>query len=173
MYPKAKTVQQRRASVAVMFNTKPILDFRKNSLPDSNCMKNDASISEKFSDDLTIKEGWTFNKCLISCEKWYISYQSIIGDSIINAFLGCNQFFIRWFEQSITYFITTYRDPCNACCAHRPGARCEFLDILRFWCGAVRLFHISCGAWCYNFKFFGSGTNRFWCVDPWQHIPKI
>ena len=57
MYPKAKTVQQRRASVAVMFNTKPILDFRKNSLPDSNCMKNDASISEKFSDDLTIKEG--------------------------------------------------------------------------------------------------------------------
>ena len=56
MYPKAKAVQQRRASVAVMNNTKPILDFRKNSLPDSN-MKNVASISEKFSDDLTIKEG--------------------------------------------------------------------------------------------------------------------
>ena len=57
MYPKSKAVQQRRASVAVMNNTKPILDFRKNSLPDSNCMKNGASISEKFSDDLTIKEG--------------------------------------------------------------------------------------------------------------------
>ena len=57
MYPKAKAVQQRRASVAVMNNTKPILDFRKNSLPDSNIMKNVASISEKFSDDLTIKEG--------------------------------------------------------------------------------------------------------------------
>ena len=57
MYPKAKAVQQRRASVAVMNNTKPILDFRKNSLPDSNIMKNVVSISEKFSDDLTIKEG--------------------------------------------------------------------------------------------------------------------
>ena len=57
MYPKAKAVQQRRASVAVMNNTKPILDFRKNSLPDSNVMQNVASISEKFSDDLTIKEG--------------------------------------------------------------------------------------------------------------------
>merc|ERR1712131_179436 len=56
MYPKAKAVQQRRASVAVMNNSKPILDFRKNSLPDTNILNNVATISEKFSDDLTINE---------------------------------------------------------------------------------------------------------------------